>query len=157
METILAIDPAEKTGATLFNVEEGYKVSLWNNKPLTKTKKREGEPKYFRLKNLWDKIKLADLTYNIDVIVCEGAKGFVRGKWAVEASHKYRAVIQLYCAINKIKYIEIQPNDLKFFALGKRSGEKSEMIAAANKLGYEGNEDNEADSFLICKWYQENN
>lgn len=157
MKRILAIDPAEKTGVTYFDFGS-ISTMLWNNKTLTKTKKREAEPKYLKFKKLWDQLmKILTERSGIDVIVCEGAAGFVRGKSAVEASHKYRGTIQLFCAIHKIKYIEIQPNDLKFFALGKRSGEKWEMIKKANELGYKGNEDNEADSFLIYKWYQANN
>ena len=32
---------------------------------------------------------------------------------------------------------------------------KDEMIAAARRIGYEGHEDNEADSYLIAKWFSE--
>ncbi len=151
---ILAIDPATKTGVTFYNSDLSKLTTLlWDNRPLTKTKKRKGEPKYFRLKKLWDNLLKINGKIEIDVIVCEGAKGFMRGKSAVEASHKFRGVVELFCAIENIEYIEIEPNDLKQFALGKRSGEKWEMIKRANEFGYVGDEDNEADSFLVAKWY----
>jgi len=146
---ILSIDPGTKTGATFVDGDEIH-TELWNVAAKTKTKKRPGEPKYFRLRHLWE--HLDDYGEFVDLIVCEGAQGFLRGKAAVEASHKYRAVVELFGALNGIEVVMIEPNDLKEFALGKRSGSKDEMVEAANRLGYEGNEDNEADSFLISKW-----
>ena len=150
---ILAIDPATKTGAT-YDKDRKIVTELWDNSTKPKTKTREAEPKHMRLRKLWDKLHhIHHYVQMIDVIVFEGALGFQRGKSAVEASHKFRAVIELFCSLHDIKCVEIQPNDLKFFALGKRSGDKSEMIEAANRLGYEGSEDNEADSYLIYNWY----
>ncbi len=146
---ILAIDPGTKAGATFVDGNEIH-TELWNVAAKTKTKKRPGEPKYFRLRHLW--AHLDDYGKFTELIVCEGAQGFMRGKAAIEASHKYRGVIELFGALNGIEVVMIDPNDLKEFALGKRSGSKDEMIAAANRLGYEGNEDNEADSYLIAKW-----
>ena len=155
MNNILCIDPGTKAGATLIKGTTIAYTELWKVKALTGTKKRKAEPKHFRLMHLWDKLIEAEGKGEsmITTIVFEGAAGFQRGKSAVEASHKYRAVIELYCALHDIHCIEIPPNDLKFFALGKRSGGKDEMIEAANRLGYEGSEDNEADSFLIAQWY----
>lgn len=153
MQKIVAIDPGTKTGCTVIEGLDWQTMS-WNVAALKKTKKRQAEPKHYRLLHLWD--NLLQYARNADVIVCEGAAGFLRGKAAVESSHKYRAVIELFCAIHKINYIEITPNDLKQFALGKRSGEKIEMIAAANRLGYIGDNDDEADSFLLAAWYVAN-
>ena len=151
---ILAIDPGIKTGAVLRDGDDIKFVELWDNTPLKKTKKRPGVPKHFRLFKLW---KCIDSTFHFSlmdecVIVCEDAAGFIRGKAAIESSHKFRAVIELWCAINNVRLVYIQPNDLKFFALRKRSGEKSEMIEAARKHGYTGNDDNEADAYLISCW-----
>ena len=157
----LAIDPGTKTGYTLgallptLNKIKIYEVGEWNNAAKKATKKRQAEPKHFRLKHLWDNICNVNYDNSVEAIICEGAAGFMRGKAAVEASHKFRAVIQLYCALNDVQYIEITPADLKFYATGKRTAEKNEMIKQAQKLGYEGHNDNEADSFLILKWYVE--
>ncbi len=149
---ILAVDPGTKTGWTLTDGTR-YETGLWNLATKAKTKTRPAELKYFRLLKLWGHLGAMHAKYNLGIIVCEGAAGFMRGKAAIEASHKFRAVIELFCAIHVVELVMIEPNDLKFYALGKRSGEKSEMIAAANRLGYEGNEDNEADSYLIGRWY----
>ena len=147
---IIAIDPGTKTGCTITDGQE-FKTILWNVAAKTKTKKRDAEPKYYRLMHLWN--ALWEYAFGCDAIVCEGAQGFMRGKFAIEASHKYRAVIELFGATNNIEIVMIDPNDLKQFALGKRSGSKEEMIAAANRMGYSGNEDNEADSYLLAKWF----
>lgn len=159
METILAIDPATATGVALITGGE-FRVEAWDvahEKP-TKvrpdgTQLRKGEPKYFRLMKMWARLSLMHFESKFTKVVCEGAAGFQRGKSAVESSHKFRAVVELYCAMNDVEYVEIPPNDLKFFALGKRAGGKDEMIAAAVKMGYDGSDDNEADAYLIAKWY----
>jgi hypothetical protein len=147
---IIAIDPGTMAGCTKTD-GSSFKIELWNVSPKTKTKKKPGEPKHYRLLHLWN--KLEENINDIDVIVYEGAQGFQRGKSAVEASHKYRAIIELFAAIHNRELVMIEPNDLKEHALGKRSGGKDEMIAAARRLGYEGNNDNEADSYLIAKWF----
>lgn len=159
MKNILAIDPGTKAGIALIKGDE-FTVDMWDvaHEKATKvlrdrSQKRKGEPKYFRLKNLWNKLELICKANDVNFIIFEGAAGFQRGKSAVESSHKYRAVIELYCALNDIECLEIPPNDLKFFALGKRSGDKFEMIQAAKDIGYEGSDDNEADAYLIAKWY----
>ena len=146
---LVCIDPGTKAACTVTDGEK-FETQLWRVAAKTKTKKRPGEPKYFRLMHLWN--MLESVCWNTSLIVCEGAQGFMRGKSAIEASHKYRAVVELFGAMREIEVVMIDPNDLKEFALGKRSGSKEEMIAAANRLGYEGNEDNEADSYLIAKW-----
>jgi len=152
MGTFIAIDPGTKAGATY--CEDDRLISeRWNVAAKTKTKSRAAEPKHYRLLHLWNRLESAYDRLQFDTIVSEGAHGFMRGKAAIEASHKYRAVIQLFAAIKGLRYVEIPPNDLKYFALGKRSGGKDEMIDAARELGYEGFEDNEADSFLIYRWY----
>ena len=148
---ILSIDPGTTAGVTISDSGITFETMLWNVAAKKKTKSKSAEPKYYRLMHLWE--ALAFYSLSVDVIVCEGAAGFQRGKAAVEASHKYRAIVELFCAINNIEYVEVPPNDLKFFALGKRSGDKQEMIAAANRKGYVGNDDNEADSYLLMKWF----
>ena len=149
---ILSIDPGTLTGRTITDGKT-FKTARWNIATKPKTKKRPAEPRHFRLLKLWNHLEGTLSEYSIDAIVYEGAQGFMRGKAAVEVSHKLRGVIELFGAMHNIHVIMIEPNDLKQFALGKQSGDKGEMIGAANALGYNGYEDNEADSFLIAKWY----
>jgi len=151
---IIAIDPGTKTGCTITDGKT-FKTELWNVAAKLKTKTRAAEPKNYRLLHLWHRLHEVANPYDSpqnSVIVYEGAAGFMRGKAAVEVSHKLRAVIELYAAYFGIALVMIEPNDLKQFALGKRSGGKDEMIDAAHRLGYEGISDDEADSYLIAKW-----
>jgi len=162
---IIAIDPGTIAGYTVVVNNDLVKVGTWKNAVKPPTKKRAKQPKFHRLSIFFENIKEEIATHfkdeNLIHVVVEGAAGFQRGKSAVEASHKFRAVVELlagYTQRNKpfnfpaIKYTEIQPNDLKQWALGKRSGDKIEMIEAAQRLGYEGEDDNEADSWLLAKW-----
>lgn len=161
----LCIDPGTKAGFTIIKNGKIIKTGLWKNAVKPPNKNRARQPKYHRLSIFFENIRSEIQEYFSDEksiwIVIEGAAAFQRGKAAVEASHKFRAVVELIAGYTqrntsekfpKVKYKEIQPNDLKQFALGKRSGDKPEMIDAAQKLGYEGNDDNEADSYLIANW-----
>lgn len=157
---ILAIDPASKTGVTYDVTIDGHKrliteswdVSAETPSPPRKdgTRLRSGEPKRFRLMNLWCKLNhLHSKVDSIEFIAFEGALGFQKGKTAVEASHKFRAVIELFCCLNSIECVEIQPKTLKKLSTGNGNADKYQMIKAANSLGYIGNDDDEADSYLI--------
>lgn len=147
---ILALDPGTRTGVTITDGKV-FKTTLWNLATKPKTKKRPAEPKNFRLLKLWH--HLMEHGNQGDVVVYEGAAGFMRGKAAVEVSHKLRGIIELYAAWMDLELVMIEPNDLKQFALGKRSATKEEMVRAANRLGYVGDSDDEADSYLLAKWY----
>lgn len=149
----ICIDPGTKAGITIIEDGEIVKTYLQNNSTKKATKKRKAEPKHLRLAKFMRSLEDAgEYLATAHKVIYEGAQGFIRGKAAVEASHKFRAIIELYAADNDYDLIEIQPNDLKQFALGKQSGEKSEMILKAKQLGYSGNDDNEADSYLIAQW-----
>ena len=152
----LSIDPGTKSGYVVRStIDSEIDIGEWNNAAKRETKKKQAEPKYFRLLHLWNNVNNKCIENEIQLIVCEGAAGFMRGKAAVEASHKFRAVIQLYCALHNIQYIEISPIDLKFYATGKRTASKDEMIRAAKLNGYVGHNDNEADAYLISLWQLE--
>lgn len=151
--TILAIDPGTTTGwARWAHGEMTY--GTWELKNKTGRKTKPNEPKWTRLTKLWDNLGRTDfdLEPDLGLVVYEGAAGFMRGQAAVEWSHKFRAVIELYCGIHEIKQISVQPTDLKMFALGKGRGEKEEMIEVAKCFGYDGIDDNEADSVLLLHW-----
>ncbi|HRG29440.1 MAG TPA: hypothetical protein PLJ00_16195 [Chitinophagales bacterium] len=144
---ILAIDPANITGIAF---DGGF--ATYNFTPRKGTSKRAGENEYLRYGKMWDVLHQLRQEHQLEVIVCENASGFVRGKAAVKVSNEYRGVVKAFCAIHGILYVGVEPGDLKEFATGKRGAEKEEMIAAANALGYPGNNDNEADAYLLLQW-----
>ncbi len=131
-----------------------YKSGVWKVYAKPATKKRPAEPIHFRLLNLYR--QLGEFS-DIDLLVYEEAVGFIRGAAAVESSHRLRAVVLLWCAIKNIRAVSINPNDLLFFSLGKktckRDEKKREMILhAKKKYGYEGNSDDEAEAIIILHW-----
>lgn len=166
---IIAIDPGNKTGITFgspFVGPDHWRKEAYDFTPKSATKTRAKEPDYYRYGHLCNKLEdivkeLLEYGYSKLYLVCEDAEGFMRGKSAVKVSHSYRGAIKAFCYQRNIEYIEIQPNDLKFFVTGKRSAEKTEMIEfAKNKYGYIGHDDNVADSMHLfaygIEWINKN-
>mgnify|MGYP001330982979 CR=1 FL=1 len=150
---ILAIDPGSRAGWAMMRNGERFS-GVWDNAPQRQTKARPADPKYYRVFYAYVALQFFCDSYGYpDLIVCEDAAGFMRGKSAVEASHKYRAIIEFFCAKHNIKLVYVQPADIKRFATGKGNADKTEMIAVArDKYGYTGNDDNEADAIIIREW-----
>jgi hypothetical protein len=161
---ILALDPGTKCGFACAEVGvsgpvAGISSGVWDLsvKKIKKKEKSAGKtqlPNYYRLRNLWE------LLYDyrgFNHIVIEGAAGFTRGKGAVEASHKFRGIVELFCSLYGIDKTELPPQDLKRFALGKGIGEKQEMIDACfKKFGFVTADDNVADAYLLLQWAYQN-
>lgn len=152
---ILAIDPGTKAGWAIGEEHTAvYIYGAWNFTPKAKTKTRPAELKHSRLLKAYTALQDLIIKYRKpDVIVCEDAAGFTRGKTAVEASHKFRAVIELFCLDEDIPLTYVQPADIKRFITGKGNADKEAMIAAAQKkFGYTGNNDDEADAICLLNW-----
>lgn len=47
----------------------------------------------------------------------------------------------------------VTPSELKRYATGKGNADKDAMVAAARRLGWEGDDHNEADAFLAWSWF----
>lgn len=62
-------------------------------------------------------------------------------------------VVRYLLGINGCPFVEVPPSVLKLFTLGKGGGEatgKDAMLAAAiRKFGFEGNDNNEADAWML--------
>lgn len=136
---------------------EGKRVEYgtFNAATLKKTKKRKAEPRYYRTAHFYDFVEDLIEFFVVERIVCEEASAIQRGKPAVEVSHKLRAAVEIAVvrARHTIELTYLDPPDLKFAALNKRKGTKEEMIAAAaERYGYKGDEDNEADALHLMGW-----
>lgn len=160
---IIAIDPGNNCGITWGFIDSGARVELHNFTPKPATKKRKAEPKHLRFGKLYKILCRIELEwmrvqpeYSM-IVICEGAAGFTKGKSAVEVSNKYRGVVEAFATLNNAIYIPIQPSDLQRFATGKGKADKTEMMrVAAEKYGYTGTDDNEADSLLMWHFAREN-
>lgn len=152
---IIAIDPGTKCGyATGFEAGE---FGCRDLSPLTAAprKGRSPEPEFARCGKLWELLR--DLAQppvpSPFTVVCEGAAGFMKGKAAVRVSNELRGAVKAWCWANGARYLEIQPHDLKRFAIGKSTADKAEMVRAAReRFGYEGANDNEADALWLLAW-----
>jgi Holliday junction resolvasome RuvABC endonuclease subunit len=137
---ILALDPATRFGWAISKNIYG----VWNLKP------QRDESSGMMLIRLRAKISEIHEKENIDVMVFERPGG--RNFRAIANQSKLQGVIEEYCEINKIEYKGYSSSEIKKFATGKGNANKEMMIKAAHdKLGYMGNDDNEADALWILE------
>jgi Holliday junction resolvasome RuvABC endonuclease subunit len=86
----------------------------------------------------------------IDVISFERPAG--RNITGIISHAKFQGIIEDYCLSNNIQYRGYSASEIKKFATGKGIAKKEQMIQAAKKkLGYPGNDDNEADALWILQ------
>lgn len=93
---------------------------------------------------------------NFNLVVYERAAG--RFKKAIIHEAKLIAVVEEWCERNDIDYRTYSATEIKKFATNKGNAGKPLMIKAAqDKLGYTGNDDNEADALWMLKLAQRDN
>lgn len=141
---ILAIDPASTLGWALSNTEYG----LWD----LKTRRDESMGmKLLRLKAKLDEIHELE---KIDMLAYERPAG--RHTVAVIHHAKLVGKIEEWCEDNGVQYKGYSATEIKKFATGKGNANKEKMIAAAQtKLGYRGEDDNEADALWLLNLCRE--
>jgi len=135
---ILAIDPAIETGWATSN---GY-YGIWN------LKKHSDESAGIRLLRFHAHIKEICTLEGINVVGYEKPGG--RNYRSVINHAKLIGMVEKYCEENAIEYRGYSAKEIKKFATGKGNSNKEAMVKAAQeKLGYEGDNDNEADALWI--------
>jgi len=113
------------------------------------TPKRD-ESKGMKLIRFKSKLREVCELENINIIVFERAAGFHKNALIVEA--ELHGVLKLFCEENKIEYRAYSPSEIKKFATGKGNAGKPLMIKCAqDKLGYVGEDDNEADASWLLE------
>lgn len=137
---VLALDIASITGWAVSETEYG----TWD----FKTRKDESMGmKLIRFRSKLNEVK--DLL-NFNLIVYERPAG--RFKNSIIHESKLIAIAEEWCENNNIAYRSYSATEIKKFATGKGTAGKPVMIKAAKtKLGYEGNDDNEADALWLLK------
>lgn len=134
---LLALDPAENFGWSV----EGS-CGTWN------FKLKRDESFSYKLLRFEDKLAEIVKMKNINVVAFERPSG--QNSAALMSHSKFIAVIEMFCTKNNIPYVGYSASEIKKHATGKGNSGKPLMIAAAkDKLGYEGNDDNEADALWI--------
>lgn len=84
----------------------------------------------------------------VDLVVIEGyAYGRNNNR---EILGELGGVIRLLLWENDVRYLDVPPSTLKMYATGKGNAGKTEVvIAARERLGYSGHDDNEADAMWL--------
>ena len=151
---VIALDPGTVTGWATENASGFQDLTP---KPAAPTKGREKEPEYSRCGKLW--AILRNITDRMPsngqggVVVCEGARGFMKGKDAVRVSNELRGVVKAFCYWYGLRYVEVQPQDLQRFVTGRCQVPKEEMLRLAQeRYGYTGDDDNAADALHLLAW-----
>jgi|SRR5215217_361902 len=134
---ILAIDQASNCGWASKNAS-----GVWNFNT------RKDESSGMKMLRFRAKLKEVCALEEINLVVYERVAGF--HKAAIIHAAKMVAIIESFCEENGIEYKAVSATEVKKYATGKGNANKEKMIEAARlKLGYEGNDDNEADALWI--------
>lgn len=109
---------------------------------------KKDESSGMRLIRFKSKLKEITALEEIDLVVFERTAGFHKSALIVQA--ELHGVLKTFCEENKIEYRAYSAKEIKTHATGKGGAGKPQMIAAAKeKLGYTGEDDNEADAMWI--------
>lgn len=137
---ILSLDIASVTGWAISETEYG----TWDFKT------RKDESMGMKLIRFRAKLNEVHELMDFNLIVYERAAGRFANSIIHEA--KLIGIVEEFCEINSIAYRAYSAKEIKLMATGKGAAGKPAIIAAAkDKLGYEGNDDNEADALWMLK------
>lgn len=132
---ILALDPATHCGYAISRELYG----VWDLTP------KRDESIGMRLIRLRSKLKEMITNEGINLVVFERPGGRHRGALIVHS--ELQGQIKVVCEDHQIPYRGYSSQEIKKYATGKGNAGKPAMIAAAQKkLGYQGENDNEADA-----------
>ena len=135
---VLALDVATHCGWAV--TKDIYGV--WDLTP------KRDESAGMRLIRLRSKLHEVIKSENINLVVFERPGGAFKG--AIIVQSELQGQIKVVCEDLKIDYRAYSSKEIKLFATGKGSAGKPAMILAAkNKYGYPGNDDNEADALHL--------
>ena len=141
MKKILSLDIATKTG---WKTETSSGV--WNLKP------NRGESEGMRVVRFKAKVRELIQLENIDLIAYERPAGM--HKSSIMVASEMVGVLKDLCIELNIDSACYSASEIKKFATGKGNANKEAMIEAATKLGYNPQDDNEADAihlYLLTK------
>ncbi len=140
---ILSLDIASTTGWAMSETEYG----TWN------LKTRKDESMGMKLIRFRGKLDEMYEIMKFDLVLYERPAGRFKNSIIHEA--KLIAIAEEWCERNKVEYRSYSATEIKKFATDKGNAGKPLMIKAAKeKLGYTGNDDNEADALWMLKLAQ---
>ena len=87
--------------------------------------------------------------YDFDAVVYE--RPFARGFHATRSLWGTAGILEAVAA-QYWPVLDVTPSEIKKFVAGTGRADKPAMIAAAQKLGYKGTDEHEADAFCLLKY-----
>lgn len=146
MKKILCLDLGTKTGWAARN-ERGHIMSGTVD---FSTKRHEGGGMRYLRFSRW----LADVDATLQGIDCLYFEE-VRRHVGTTAAHVYGGFLShvtSYCDGKDIPYSGVPVPNIKKFATGKGNAKKKDMILAAQSMGFDPEDDNEADALCLLKY-----
>jgi Holliday junction resolvasome RuvABC endonuclease subunit len=141
---VLAIDPASKLGWAI----DRMKYGVWD------LRTRKDESMGMKLIRMEAKLQELFEMEHFNLLIYERPGG--RNKLPIIHQSKMIGVMEQWCEKNGVQYRSYSATEIKKFATGKGNAGKPAMILAAQKkLGYTGEDDNEADAMWLlelCKF-----
>jgi len=138
---ILALDIATKTGW-----KTGTASGVWDLKP------NRGESEGMRVVRFKAKVKEMIELEGIDIIAYERPAGMHKG--SIMVASEMVGVLKDLCIEKGVQLACYSANEIKKFATGKGNAKKEAMMSAAKSLGFNPQDDNEADAihlYRLCK------
>jgi hypothetical protein len=89
-----------------------------------------------------------------EVVIYE--RPFARGAAATRALWGLAGILEAVAKKHGFDAFDCGVRELKLWATGNGNACKDDMIAAAKRMGYTGDNEHEADSFCLLKWAEEN-
>ncbi len=106
------------------------------------------------LHRLFREIKADKALQLADAVVYE--QPFARGEAATRALWGIAGLIEATATNAGFGIVSVTPGEIKKFAVGKGRAEKTEMIEAAQMLGYTGDNEHEADAWCLLHYAEVN-
>ncbi|MBK8909261.1 MAG: hypothetical protein IPM60_15690 [Rhodospirillales bacterium] len=144
--TILALDLGHKAGWALGSTDGGitsgteeFRHDRWQG----------GGIKFLKFKRWLTEMK--GWSGGLDLIVFEE----VRRHLGVDAAHAmggWLAILTAWCEHHGVPYEGVPVGTIKRFIAGKGNADKDAVIAAVRALGFDPEDDNEADALALLQW-----
>lgn len=146
---ILGFDPGSKGGFGIAILSDTADILDTAVVPVKPIKGKERFHHASLMEHIWESLSVFNDEYKIDYLFYER----VHAHNGVYAAHKYGAqigLIQFFCQQNGIAFDGIPVQHAKVVLAGFATATKKHMVAAAQRLGYHGDNHNEADAIGVA-------
>lgn len=123
-------------------------VVIWEHREFKGSRQERAAATLRWLLRRFKEMKKAGIEF--DVVHYE--RPFARGQAATRSLWGIAGILEAAAIVNGWPTLDSTPLEIKKFATGKAKAEKSDMIAAARKIGYRGDNEHEADAYLGLKY-----